>query len=220
MAKTAARPLPRSKPAPRRARPRLTEEQLEEIELRRKAIAESQAARDRERRAAWEEHQRERREAEARATALPVDPEYAAALQRAKERAEKERNELHRRSFDKELRARYPESGLETRFRKAHADVDTRLLGLWARLQEALAGADVLLQRTAAKEMAQGWRDRDARLAELKAASSRHSSKRADASAVLENQTAKLKERLALLEKSRNAARKPTRRRKRAPARD
>ena len=184
-------------------------EDAEEIEARRKAIAAEAKAREVERRAAWEEHERARKEAEERRRASEPDQAFVEAARRAKERAEQERIDLHRKSYDAESRRRNSDEKTENRFRDKHPDVLRRHMAAWANLQEISQGADVGATREALQVMARCWKEKDDLLLAL--------SRKKGKDDVLEARTESLKGKLAAMEESRRKATPKPARKRRAP---
>ena len=186
----------------------------DEIVQRRKEVAAELKAREAARKAAWEEKERAHKEAEERRKAQEPDKEFARAARLAKERAEKERIDLHRGSYDKEAANRNPDAALEKKFRTKHAKVFEQHLAAWARLQDSMGRADDVSARTALTDMARAWREKEDLILALKAGT-----KGKSAESSLESRTATLAGRLEALEESRKKA-MPKPAKKRRPKRD
>ena len=180
----------------------------DDVAQRRKEVAAELKAREAERKNAWEEKERARKEAEDRRKAQEPDAAFVEAARRAKERADKERIDFHKKSYELESRKRNPDDTLEKKFRDKHDEVFQRHLAVWAKLQDSIGGADDLA-RAAFAEMARAWREKEDLLLALKAG------KKAKGESALERRTASLANRLEALEESRKAAMpKPARKRR------
>lgn len=152
-----------AKKAPTKAArvPRVDEDEDDEVAQRRKAIAAETAAREAERKRAWQEHATKNKEAEERRRASEPDKAFAEAARKAKARAEQERIDLHAKSYDTEARRRNPDEKSEKRFREKHSDVLRRHMAAWANLQEISQGAVLEATREALQVMARCWKEKE-----------------------------------------------------------
>ena len=192
---------------------RLTPEQQEEIEERRRLVREEQEAAARAARDAMQEHERAKREAEERRRAAEPTKEFADAVKRARERAEAERVETWRSTYDREAKRRNADEALEKRWRERNAETFPKHLKAWADFQEAMAGSDENAKREATRAMAQAWREKEESLIAL-AVEKKKKGKDEAAKALLAEATSA---RLEALEKSREAA-QPKPAKKKRPA--
>ncbi|HVO29446.1 MAG TPA: hypothetical protein VMV18_01865 [bacterium] len=188
----------------------LSEEQQEEILERRRQVAAELAAREAERKAAWEEHERERKDAEARRKATEPPKEFVEAARAARERLEKEHTATWRKAFEAECRRRNPDEKLEERFRDEHADAWERHLVAFAHFQESMGGSDENEKREAVQRMAAAWKEKEDLLLALAA-----SRRKKNVPDPLEARTETLKGKLETMEKIRKSA---TPKPKKAPA--
>ena len=194
----------------------LSEEAREEILERRRAVEAENAAREKERQAAKQEHEQERKDAEQRFKATLPPKEFADAAKAARERFEKERVEHWRRAFEKECAKRNSDEALEARFREENAEADEHHLEAFARVQDAMSGPDENAKRESVQNLATAWKEREGMLIVLATKKKRGPAK---VEARLEAKAESLKEKLAVLEKSRAAAvKKPKEKKPRAPA--
>ena len=69
---------------------------------------------------AWLEHEQKNKDAEERRKASEPDKAFAEAARKAKERAEQERIDLHKKSYEAEAKRRNPDEKIEKRFRDRH----------------------------------------------------------------------------------------------------
>lgn len=145
----------------------LSEEALEEIEERRRAVAAETAARENERTTAWKEHARDKEEVEERRRATEPPKEFAEAARAARERFEKERVEHWRSAWQAEAKKRNPDEELEARFLEEHADIAERHLGVFARFQDTMTGGDENTKRAAGAELAASWKEKESLLLAL-----------------------------------------------------
>jgi len=198
-------------------KPRLTEDQREEIEERRRAVAEAAAAEARAREEAWETLERERKEAEARRKSAEPSPEFVEAARRARERAQQERVELYRRAYEAEAKKRNPDPTLEKRFRDKDPEVVQRHLKAWAEFQDAMAGSDEIAKRETSRAMAHAWREKEEILLALTLERKRkQGSKKATEKARLTAEAELAREKIERLEKSKASAVKKPRSKKRS----
>lgn len=177
--------------------PRVSDDEEDEVEQRRKAREAEASAREAERKAAWQEHATKNKEAEERRKASEPDKEFVEAARKAKARAEQERIDLHRKSYDAEAKRRNPDEKTEARFRDKHEDVLRRHMATWANLQEISQGADIEATREALQMMARCWKEKE----DLILAFPKKKKKSEDS--VLEARTESLKEKLAEMAETR-----------------
>lgn len=186
----------------------------DEVQQRRRDREREVKAREMERKRAWKEHEAARKDAEQRRKASEPDKEFAEAARRARERAEKERIDLHRKSYDAEARRRFSDDKMEKRFREKHPDVLKRHMVAWATLQEISQGADVNATREVLQVMARAWKEKEDLIHALSASKKR---KKGKDESMLEARTESLKERLAELEESRRKNTPKPPKKKKAP---
>lgn len=169
----------------------------DDVEERRLARERELAEREAERKRAWAEHAAKNKEAEERRKASEPDKEFVEAARKAKERAEQERIDLHKKSYETEAKRRNPDEKLEERFRKKHEAVLHRHMSAWASLQEISQGADIDATREALQVMARCWKEKEDLLLALP------TKKKKGADDVLEARTESLTAKLAEMEETR-----------------